>query len=45
MDVELKGKNLFDELEIYGVKGVTEDAKPLTNLSTLEYSQNYLRCV
>ena len=43
VDVELKGKNLFDELEIYGVKGVTEDAKPLTNLSTLEYSQNYLR--
>ncbi len=43
VDVELKGKNLFDELEIYGVKGVTEDAKPLTNLSTLEYSENYMR--
>ncbi|MBC8561006.1 DUF4855 domain-containing protein, partial [Fumia xinanensis] len=43
VDVELKGKNLFDELEIYGVKGITEDAKPLTNLSTLEYSENYLR--
>ena len=43
VDMELREMNLFDEIEVYGVKGVTDDAKPLTNLTKLENGRDYMK--
>ena len=42
VDIELKDSQMVDEIEVYGVKGITEESRPLTNLTKLENSRNYM---
>ena len=42
VDIELKSSQMVDEIEIYGVKGVTDESRPLTNLTKLENGRDYM---